>query len=227
MSSNPTDETTSASLDPHFLDCKRTLQTFQSDRFRGSYSDLRNNPQFAAIGDFFFNRLYGPEDFTFRNVSIKKLHRILDGKVYAGMLKAVTLVIELHDLSDRLDDRMVELMLADGCAAPLTIARYRDAYRRLDNYDERIRQIELSCSAVRQFHRLSRKWVVGMSLKTVRATARLLGVGRIMDFVYEGYDAFRRIDAIDYFVETIDRRERAWHDDLWFGRGAEAPPRSG
>jgi len=174
------------------------------------------DPEFADIGNFFFHRLYGPEDFSFRNVSIKKLHRILDGKVYGGMLTAVALVIELHDLSERLDDRMAALMLADGRGPLLDITRYRTIYRRMDNYDERIYQIELSCRAVGHFHRLSRKWVVGLSLKTVRATANLLGIGRIMDFVYEGYSAFRKIKSIDDFVETIDTREKAWHDALWF-----------
>lgn len=208
---------------PLFLECKRSLQAFQSDRFNRTYADLMRDPEFADIGNFFFHRLYGPEDFSFRNVSIKKLHRILDGKVYRGMLTAVALVIELHDLSERLDDRMAARMLADGRGSQLDRDRYRTIYRQLDNYDERVYQIELSCRAVRHFHHLSRKWVVGLSLKTVRATANLLGIARIMDFVFEGYTAFRKIKAIDYFVETIDKRERHWHDALWFATVDEQP----
>jgi len=210
-------EDLSVETDPVFMRHKRALQSFQSSRFNRTYADLKQDPEYGDIGDFFFNRLYGPEDFSFRNVSIKRLHRILDGKVYGGMLVAVSLVIELHDLSDSLDDRMVELMLAEGREPTLTMARYQDIYRRLDNYDQRIHQIELSCRAVRHFHRLSKKWVVGLSLKTVRATSHLLGIGRIMDFVYEGYSAFRKIKTIDFFAETIDRREKRWHDELWSG----------
>jgi hypothetical protein len=213
--------------DPVFLRCKRALQSFQSDRFNRTYSDLKQNPEFADIAAFFFTRLYGPADFSFRDVSIKKLHRILDGKVYGGMLTAVALVIELHELSDSLDDRMTALMLADGRGPALSMVRYQDLYRRLANYDQRIYQIDLSCRAVRHFHRLSRKWVVGLSLKTVRATAHLIGAGEIMDFVYEGYEAFRKIKAIDFFTETIDRREKAWHDEIWFGDTEGEPGKIG
>ena len=131
------------------------------------------------------------------------------------MLTAVSLVIELHELTDALDNRMVGGMLDDGLGPALDPARYRKIYRRLDNYGQRIYQIDLSGRAVRQFHRLSRKWIVGVSLKTVRVTANLLGIGRVMDFVYEGYNAFRKIGMIDFFVETIERREKAWHDSLW------------
>lgn len=202
---------------PDPLHLKRTLQEFQSDRFNRTYADLKKDPEYADIGSFFFDRLYGPADFSFRNVSIKKLHRILDGKVYGGMVTAVSLVIELHDLSDRLDDRMVDRMIVDGQGPNLTMNRYKNIYRSLDNYDQRIYQIELSCRATQHFHRLSHKWIVGLSLKTARATAGLLGIGQIMDFVYEGYNAFRKIKDIDFFVEAIDRREKAWHDEIWFG----------
>ena len=67
----------------------------------------------------------------------------------------------------------------------------------------------------RIFHRLSKKRAVAVSLKTVRTVAHLIGMGKILDFIYDGYSSFRSIKNIDYFVETIDERERAWHDEIW------------
>ena len=65
------------------------------------------------------------------------------------------------------------------------------------------------------FYKLSKKWVVAVSLNTVRTAAHLIGMGKIIDFIYEGYAGFRAIKNIDYFIETVNTRERAWHDEIW------------
>ncbi|MGB5983781.1 MAG: hypothetical protein WBG37_00635, partial [Desulfobacterales bacterium] len=155
-------------IDPElFLQLKRSLQTFQSVRLNRSYADLKNDPEYARIGRFFFEKLYAPEDFSFRDTSIKKLHALLNGKVYAGMISAVSKVIELHELSDMLDDRMVEQMIALDIGANMDMDQYQEVYRSLDNYDERLYQIALGREVTRHFHRLSKKWSVAISLKTV------------------------------------------------------------
>jgi len=197
---------------------KGTLQAFQSARLNDTYADLKSDSEYAKIGRFFFEKLYAPEDFSFRDTSIKKLHRLLKGKVYKGMITAVTQVIELHELSDMLDDRMVEQMMAFGIGEDMDMDQYQEIYRSLDNYDQRIYQIKLSTEVTRAFHKLSRKWVVALSLKTVRTAAHLIGMGKIIDFVYEGYDGFRAIKNIDFFVETVEKREMAWHNEIWDGK---------
>lgn len=198
-----------------FMSVKRALQAFQAARLNRTYADLKNDPEYEKIGIFFFEKLYAPEDFSFRDASIKKLQKLLKGKVYKGMVSAVSQVIELHELSDRLDNRMVEDMLAAGIGPTLDMAQYQKTYRGLDNYDERVYQINLSTEVTRAFHRLSRKWIVALSLKTVRTTAHMIGMGKILDFIYEGYEGFRVIKSIDFFVDTVQARELAWHNEIW------------
>ncbi len=200
-----------------FMQLKRALQAFQAARLNATYSDLKNDPQYGKMGVFFFEKLYAPEDFSFRDASIKKLQKVLKGKVYRGMVSAVSQVIELHELSDRLDDRMVDGMLAAGVGVDMDMDQYQAVYRSLDNYDERVYQINLSTEVTRAFHRLSRKWIVALSLKTVRTTAHVIGMGKIIDFIYEGYEGFRAIKSIDYFVDAVLEREMAWHNEIWRG----------
>jgi len=197
------------------LKLKKDLQTFQSRRLNTTYHDLIENPEYKNIAHFFFQKLYGPEDYEFRNTSMQTLHKAMDGRAPGGMIHAVSLVIELHDLSDDLDNCMVDLMIENGVGADINMEQYQSIYRQLDNYDERIGQIELSLKVTRVFYDLSRKWVVRFSLGTVRRVAHLLGIGKIMDFVYEGYTAFRVIHNIDYFIETIEKREKDWHNKMW------------
>ncbi len=200
-----------------FVNLKRVLQSFQATRLNATYTDLKSDPQYEKIGVFFFEKLYAPEDFSFRDASIKKLQRVLKGKVYKGMVSAVSQVIELHELSDRLDDRMVDDMLAAGIGPEIDMDQYQMIYRGLDNYDERVYQINLSTEVTRAFHRLSKKWIVALSLKTVRTTAHMIGMGKIIDFIYEGYEGFRVIKSIDFFVDTVQERELAWHNEIWNG----------
>jgi len=198
-----------------FLKLKRALQKFQADRLNTTYADIKSDPQYDLMGDFFFNRLYAPEDFSFRDQGIKKLHSALDGKVYSGMVSAVSRVIELHEISDTLDNKMVHKMVASAISPDMTMDQYQQIYRSLDNYDQRIYQINLSTEVTRTFHRLSQKWIVAVSLNTVKSAAFFFKIKPVVDFIYQGYTAFRQIKNIDYFVDTIHEREVAWHNEIW------------
>ena len=205
-----------------FLRLKRALQAFQSRRLADTYQDLMTDPQYEKIGHFFFKKLYAPEDFSFRDQSIKKLHKLLKGKIYPGIISAVSKVIELHELSDLLDNRMVEQMMVLGVGEDIDMEQYQTVYRSLDNYDQRLYQIALGGEVNQVFYKLSKKWIVAVSLNTVRTAARLIGVGKIIDFIYEGYEGFRSIKNIDYFIKTVDTRERAWHDTIWASAAANS-----
>jgi len=198
-----------------FVKLKRALQDFQSNRINRTYQDIETDPEFSKIGNFFFKKLYAPEDFSFRDTSMRKLHRVLDGKIYKNMITAVSKVIELHDISDEQDNQMVKKMIAAGIDESMTMSEYQEIYRSLDNYDQRIYQINLSAEVTRIFHGLSKKWIVAVSLKTVKKTAVLFGIKEVIDFIYEGYVAFKTIDNINFFVETILDRELAWHNEIW------------
>ncbi|MFZ5573347.1 MAG: FFLEELY motif protein [Thermodesulfobacteriota bacterium] len=198
-----------------FFKLKRALQAFQSARLSRTYKDIKENPEYAKIGVFFFEKLYAPEDFSFRDESIRKLHKLLKGKIYTGIISAVNKVIELHELTDELDNLMVVGMIDLGVGPDLTMQQYQEVYRRLDNYDQRLYQIRLSTDVTRTFHRLSKKWLVALSLNTVRSAAHLIGMGKILDFIYEAYEGFRAIKNIDFFVETVEQREIAWHNEIW------------
>ncbi len=212
------DEVKKPERSEEFMKIKRTLQSFQQKRLNDTYKDLKENPEYTKIGDFFFNKLYAPEDFSFRDASIKKLQRVLKGVVYGGMLSAVAKVAELHELSDALDDLMVEKMIENNVGPGFDMPTYQEIYRQLNNYDRRIYQIKLVGRVNLAFHSLSKKWIVAVSLKTVRTAAHLLGMSKIIDFVHEGYVGFRAIDNIQFFIDTVEERELAWHEEIWRGK---------
>jgi len=79
--------------DEKALQLKKALQAFQSRRLNSTYHDLRQNPEYKNIAHFFFHKLYGPEDYEFRNTSMQTLHKAMDGRAPGGMINAVSMVI--------------------------------------------------------------------------------------------------------------------------------------
>jgi len=179
--------------DENFIVLKRGLQAFQQQRLKSTYADMLKSPEYRKMANFFFERLYSPEDFSFRDAAIKKLNKILKGAVYKGMASAMGIVIVLHEFTDALDERMVEKMIENGFGPDLTMDQYQEIYRQLDNYDERVHQIKLIITVTLEFHRLSKKWIV----------------------IQEGYDAFRAIKDMKLIAKTMEERELAWHDEIW------------
>ncbi|MBF0225592.1 MAG: hypothetical protein HQK76_09075 [Desulfobacterales bacterium] len=197
-----------------FIRLKKMIQSFQAERLSSTYKDLKAMIEYDLLGKFFFEKLYAPEDFSFRDNSIKKLHRLLHGVINTKMVSAVGMVIELHELSDELDNKIVQIMM-DNKINDLDLDIYKKVYRLLNNYDQRLYQINLCINAVKSVHRMSKMWIIKASLVTVRTASHFLGMGKIMDFLYEGYQAFYKVNNIDYFVDTIRSREIAWHNQIW------------
>ena len=198
-----------------FEQYKRALQAFQAERIRHTYEDVSRMPQYTRLVNFFFEQIYGPQDFSFRNQSIKTLHQKLSGFLKGEIINEIGRVIELQDLSDTLDNQMVEKMLELGVEPPLTMESYEKVYRSCDNYQQRVYQINLMVEATRGIHRLSQMPFIGWTLKLVRNAAHLAGMGQIMDFLTAGYQAFHSVKNIDYFLETVARRERVLNEQLF------------
>ncbi len=199
------------SLESH----KKILQAFQANRIRSTYADLTENPEYANLVMFFFEQIYGPQDFGFRNDSIKSLHAKLSGILKGDIIDAVGQVIVLNDLSDVLDQQMAIEMQAQRFDSELTMPAYEKFYRSLDNYDQRVRQIDLMIDTTRRIHNISQIWMIGLTLKVVQQAAHLAGTGKIMDFLAEGYEAFKNVKNIEYFIETVETREKELNERLF------------
>jgi hypothetical protein len=202
---------------PDFDKHKRALQAFQRRRIDDTYADLKADAEYRELGRFFFEELYGPEDYSFRDTSIRKLHTALRGKIHRGIIAAVDRVLELQELSEDLDDRMAAEMIENGVGPSLTMETYRKLYRALGNLNQRLYQIDLTVDVTRDFFRLSHKWTIGVSLKAARSAAHLMGMGKIMDFIHKGYTAFQTISDIDPFIDVVRRREQAFARNIYNG----------
>jgi len=195
----------------------QALQVFQAQRIRATYADLYEQPQYTKLVEFFFEEIYGPQDFGVRNEGIKVLHQKLRGLLKGEIIESMGKVVELNDLTETLDELMVDKMFKQGVGVDFDMETYGVLYQSCDNYKQRVFQINLMLEATKHIYAVSRMWMIGLTLKAVNTAAHLAGYGKIIDFLSHGYEAFRNVKNIDYFLQTVETREKALNNRL-FGR---------
>lgn len=184
------------------------LQIFQSNRLRRDYRDLAEIPQYEPVGEFFFSEIYGPRDFSRRDSEAQRLHGLLH--MLPGVhLRDVEQVLDLLELTNRLDDDLARMLLARDVGIDFDEPTYERLYREADNYDARVQQLELIRSSLLNVYQLSRSPLLGLALHRSRLVARLAGLEAAHSFLVKGYDALHGVSDIVPFATTVHDRELA------------------
>jgi hypothetical protein len=199
---------------PSHLEYKLTLQAFQSQRLRRDHADLAAEPQYRQIAEFFFEEMYGPHDFSSRD---EQAHRLQQFVHLAPGLAArdVQDVLELLELTNRLDDAVAAQLCEQGVSLDFDEATYERAYQLCDNYGDRMRQIELSRNALYNVYRMARKPLIGAVLQRTQGLAQTVGMTDIHRFLRLGYQAILPVRDIHRFVETVLLREQDRLDRIY------------
>lgn len=184
-------------------------------RLKRDFRDLRMSPEYGPFAEFFATEIYSARDFTERNDSFRRLtsqfRALLGEEIYTGLVR----LLDLHSLTDRLDDRMAEALQSMGLPTDFTEGQYELAYRQLDNYAERREQIDLIAESLHFTHRISQMALIGVALKSARLAAGLFSKDRTVDLLEQAYKTLRHIDDIDTLVGEIARRELARLDRIY------------
>jgi hypothetical protein len=186
---------------------KIALQRFQSDRLRRDHADLAAEPQYQAIGEFFFNEMYGPRDFTARDDQARRLRQFVH--VVPGLtIRDVEPALQLLDLSNRLDEEVVEQLFRLGAPLDFDEATYERAYQLADHYADRVTQIELVRTALYNVFRTASKPLIRIALERTEQLAHVVAMSEIHLFLLRGYEAIQPVRDIYRFVETVYVREK-------------------
>ena len=195
-------------------DYKIALQRFQSNRLRRDHADLAAEPQYRDIGEFFFEEMYGPRDFSARDEQARRLHQFVH-LVPGIAVGDVQKVLELLELSNRLDDGLVEVLLELDAPINFDEQIYERAYRLADNYAERVEQIDLARDSLYNVYRMARRPFVGLALDRIQGLAQRVGMADIHRFLRQGFAAIQPVRDIHRFVETVMLREQDRLDRIY------------
>lgn len=183
----------------------REVKHWQAMRLGRTYADLAATPRYARATTFFLEDLYGEKDFSGRDEAMLRIYPVMVRTLPAGAVETAAIAIEVDALSEDLD-RRVAGAIASG---PISESSYAQAYRTAGTPAERQHQIELIEHVGERLDALVVKPMVYTTLKLMRAPARLAGLADLQSFLERGFEAFRRMEGADYFLETIVQRETA------------------
>ena len=193
---------------------KTALQAFQSRRLRRDHADLAAETQYHDIGEFFFEEMYGPRDFAARDEQARRLQQFTH--LAPGLnVGDVQNVLELIDLTNTLDDAVANALVAMDAPIDFDEETYERAYAAADNYDERVRQIELVRHSLYNVYRMAKRPLIGGVLKSTQGLAQTVGMADIHRFLRTGFVAIQSVRDIHRFVETVCVREQDRLDRIY------------
>lgn len=192
------------SADPNLDGRVTEIKRYQHRRFESDYTELLNSARYGAAARFFLNDLYGPVDFSARDAQFSRIVPALRRLLPDELVRTVGQLIELHALTESLDQAMA-LCVAPG---PVDAATYANAWRQVGRRAERMRQVELMLDVGRALDRHTRKPLLGTTLRLMHAPAHAAGLGDLQAFLQDGFTAFKAMKGADEFLSRIAENER-------------------
>jgi hypothetical protein len=196
-------------------DSKSAVQEFQVKRLKRDFRDIRLSPDYGPLCEFFAAEIYSAKDFTERNAGFRRVtnqfRSILGDEIHTGLIR----LLDLHALTDELDDRVAAELTRRGIPTGFTEVQYEAVYRDLDNFDDRRRQIELILESFRFTHQVSQMALIGMVLRSARLAAGIFTRDHAIELLDKAYRIMHRVRNIEPFVQEIGARELARLDRIY------------
>lgn len=201
---------------------QEALSRWQTSRLAATYSDFSADKRFQPAIRFFLNDLYGTRDFRQRDTDIERVYPIMVRVLSENAMHSLSLAVELHALSQLLDNRLIDVLTAMGVPLgqrgyKLKRSDYARAYRESDNYDQRVRQIQLIEEAGSKLDEVVKHPVIYVTAKLARGPAKAAGFGELQDFIERGLSAFRRMKGAEPFLAAVHEREFFILDQIYSG----------
>ncbi len=180
--------------------------SWQTDYMLPNYEDLRASEHYSSAVGFVVSDLTGigvsQRDHDIARV-VPMMSRMLPEKVLGTLaaamrLNARVLGINLSICRALYAERTVDAVISE--------ADYCIACRQASSLDEYLELVRLIEEVGRNLDRVIRIPMIGVTLKTMRAPARLAGFGALQIFLEKGYTAFVALDDVDQFLKHITLR---------------------
>ena len=181
-----------------------TLSAWQSVRLARTHADMLADPRFSQACAFFLDDIYAPKDFTQRDYDGHRIYHFMNRFLPEATLRPLAMALEVNSLTQQLDLALAETMRTHlGVADRFERWQYEEAYRLCDNYDTRMRQIDLIVEVGHQLERVRRVPFIHTTLRVARGPALRLGWVELQDFLERGFDAWKSLREPDTFLQRI------------------------
>jgi hypothetical protein len=181
------------------------IKAYQHRRFENDYSELLASPRYGVAARFFLDDLYGPTDFSARDAQFGRIVPTLSRVLPDEVVRTVEQLIELHSLSEELDQQMAQAIGPE----PVDDRAYRRAWRQVARRADRERQVRLTLAVGRALDAHTRNPLLGLTVRLMRRPAQLAGLAQLQSFLEAGFSAFVAMKGAHEFLDTIGDHEFA------------------
>ena len=194
------------------------LRAWQSRRLARTYQDLLDDERHRPACEFFLDDIYGPYDFSQRDHDIEQMYAFTRRFVPDTMLRPLAVTVELHQLSETLDRKLLDVLLNQlSVTDAITPELYAEGYRLCDNYATRVYQIELIEEICERIDGIVRNPLTGPTLSVAKRPLRSSGHVALVNFLERGYTSFKHMHGSQHFRATIKQRELSLLDRMYAG----------
>jgi hypothetical protein len=199
----------------NLTDAIRKLQTWQTNRLLVTHDDLWNSKRFKPAMQFFVDELYGPRDFSQRDIEVArvvpKMTKIIPRK---GLIPLQT-ALRLNCLSLELDIALVQKLGSEV----LNRRSYFDCYRQSCNQSQREEQIQLLENLSLDLPKVVKVPGISIILMLSRKPAKVAGVDSLHAFLENGFNSFKKLGNVHDFIDPVISREREMMYALFSAKG--------
>ncbi len=201
-------------------DTIRKLQTWQTNRLLTTHDDLWNSKRFRPAMQFFADELYGPKDFSERDIElarvVPKMAKVLPEKG----LQSLQTAIRLNSLSLELDIALANKL--EGGA--INRNSYFECYRQSGSQSQREEQIQLLENLSFDLPKVVKTPGISVILRLSRKPAKIAGVETLHAFLENGFNSFKKIGDVNDFINPVINRERVMMNALFSADGPSENP---
>lgn len=179
---------------------------WQLDYMLPFYGDLRASDNYAAAVDFVVSDLTGI-NISQRDRDIARvapiMSKMLPEKALRTMASAMELNARVLEINLSICRVLFENRLVD---AEISESDYRSACRQASSLDDCLELVQLIEDIGRSLDHVIRIPMIGITLKAMRAPARLAGFAALQLFLEKGYTTFVALEDVDQFLDDITIR---------------------
>jgi hypothetical protein len=192
--------------DQDLLNNYERFVTWQLDYMLPFYEELRASDDYAAAVDFVVSDLTGmgvsQRDHDIARI-VPIMSKMLPEKALQVMASAMELNARVLDINLSICRDLFENKAFDTA---ISESDYRAACRKASSLDECLELVHLIEDVGRSLDHVIRIPMIGVTLRAMRAPARLAGFGALQVFLEKGYTTFIALEDVDQFLDDMTLR---------------------
>lgn len=207
---------------PELLRAQALVKAYQCRRFEATYQDLLASQTYGPACRFFLKELYSPKDFSQRDAEFSKIAGAVERLFPKSIVEIAVALADLHSLTEELDTGMAVSLSSyfdrGKVAISIDDSLYRNAWRDVGRPNDRKSQLNRVTQLGSKLGKVTKLPGIKFTLRAMRRPAAAAHLSTLQLFLEEGFSTFadmaREQQALDIFLETINKRENDWMDSL-------------